>query len=61
MASRLMAALLCAVVVVVHSPFANAQSTQRATITIDARKVENQISPLLYGQFLEFMYEGVGC
>jgi alpha-N-arabinofuranosidase len=26
---------------------------------IDARKVENHISPLLYGQFLEFMYEGV--
>jgi alpha-N-arabinofuranosidase len=26
---------------------------------IDARKVENRISPLLYGQFLEFMYEGV--
>lgn len=31
----------------------------RASITIDARKVENRISPLLYGQFLEFMYEGV--
>ena len=26
---------------------------------IDARKVENRISPLLYGQFLEFMYEGI--
>ena len=36
-----------------------AQTTQRASITIDARKVENRISPLLYGQFLEFMYEGV--
>jgi alpha-N-arabinofuranosidase len=31
----------------------------RASITIDARKVENRISPLLYGQFLEFMYEGI--
>ena len=31
----------------------------RASITIDATKVENRISPLLYGQFLEFMYEGV--
>ena len=30
-----------------------------ASIAIDARKVENRISPLLYGQFLEFMYEGV--
>ena len=27
-----------------------------ATITIDARKVEGRISPLLYGQFIEFMY-----
>ena len=37
----------------------HAQSLRRATITIDARKVENRISPLLYGQFLEFMYEGI--
>src|SRR4030095_1612241 len=36
-----------------------AQSNRSATITIDARKVENRISPLLYGQFLEFMYEGI--
>ena len=36
-----------------------AQASQRALISIDARKVENRISPLLYGQFLEFMYEGV--
>ncbi|HVI72004.1 MAG TPA: hypothetical protein VM656_11005, partial [Pyrinomonadaceae bacterium] len=32
---------------------------QGASISIDARKVENRISPLLYGQFLEFMYEGI--
>src|SRR5215216_306425 len=36
-----------------------AQTSQTASITIDAGKVENRISPLLYGQFLEFMYEGV--
>jgi len=36
-----------------------AQTTQPASITIDERKVENRISPLLYGQFLEFMFEGV--
>src|SRR4029078_7113265 len=36
-----------------------AQTTQTASITIDARKVENRISPLLYGQFLEFMFEGI--
>ena len=39
--------------------FVVAQATQTASITIDTRKVENRISPLLYGQFLEFMYEGV--
>ena len=38
--------------------FAFAQSRARR-ITVDARKVENRISPLLYGQFLEFMYEGI--
>ena len=37
----------------------SAQTSQRATISIDAQKVENRISPLLYGQFLEFMYEGI--
>jgi alpha-L-arabinofuranosidase len=31
----------------------------RASISIDASKVENRISPLLYGQFLEFMFEGI--
>src|SRR5206468_669452 len=36
-----------------------AQPSQTASITIDARKVENRISPLLYGQFLEFMFEGI--
>jgi alpha-L-arabinofuranosidase len=36
-----------------------AQTNQTATISIDARRIENRISPLLYGQFLEFMYEGI--
>ena len=36
-----------------------AQASQRASISIDARRIENRISPLLYGQFLEFMYEGI--
>jgi alpha-L-arabinofuranosidase len=35
-----------------------AQSS-RATITIDASKIENSISPLLYGQFAEFMFEDI--
>ncbi len=36
-------------------------STQQtaATIEIDASRVEGRISPLLYGQFIEFMFEGV--
>ena len=44
---------LCIVVV-----FASV-AAQTASITIDAAKVENRISPLLYGQFLEFMFEGI--
>jgi alpha-N-arabinofuranosidase len=34
-------------------------AAQTASITVDARKVENRISPLLYGQFLEFMFQGI--
>ena len=52
--------VLCLVVAVVGQPhLATAQTIQKASITIDARKIENRISPLLYGQFLEFMYEGI--
>ena len=42
-----------------HTSAVGAQTNQTATITIDTRKVENRISPLLYGQFLEFMFEGM--
>jgi len=42
------------------APPAGAQTAPRAaSVRIDARRVENRISPLLYGQFLEFMYEGM--
>ena len=34
-------------------------AAQTASLTVDARKVENRISPLLYGQFMEFMFEGI--
>ena len=34
-------------------------SARAAGVRIDARRIENRISPLLYGQFLEFMYEGM--
>ena len=33
--------------------------TQTATLTIDASKVENALSPTLYGQFAEFMFEDI--
>ena len=52
--------VLCLVAVLSAQPhLIAAQTTQRASISIDARKIENRISPLLYGQFLEFMYEGI--
>jgi alpha-L-arabinofuranosidase len=35
------------------------QSATTASITIDASKVEGSINPMLYGQFDEFMFEGV--
>jgi len=50
------ALLLCAAT---HVPLVRAQTNRTATLTIDAGKVENRINPLLYGQFLEFMYEGI--
>src|SRR3569832_788416 len=34
-------------------------AAREASIRIAARNEENRISPLLYGQFLEFMYEGM--
>jgi hypothetical protein len=41
-------------------PSGSSQVTpQTATITVDTLKVENKISPLLYGQFIEHMFEGV--
>ena len=36
-----------------------AQEPSHASLTIHADSVEAEISPLLYGQFLEFMFEGV--
>ena len=32
---------------------------QTATLEIDANKVENTLSPTLYGQFAEFMFEDI--
>jgi alpha-N-arabinofuranosidase len=50
----------CCLLLSLVSPVASAARVQAgATITIDAGKVEGRISPLLYGQFVEFMFEGV--
>lgn len=38
---------------------AQTQSTAPASITVDLQKVENRISPLLYGQFMEFMFQDI--
>jgi alpha-N-arabinofuranosidase len=39
--------------------YAPAQQVRTASLAIDAAKVENTISPTLYGQFAEFMFEDV--
>jgi alpha-N-arabinofuranosidase len=47
---------------IISSPcvtLALSSSLEDATVTVDAGKVVGKISPLLYGQFLEFMFEGV--
>jgi len=57
---RKLLTVLCLLVTVAGQPhLAAAQTSQTASIAIDARKIENRINPLLYGQFLEFMYEGI--
>src|SRR5690242_20772407 len=51
------AALLLALVLASQS--GPALSPHTADIAIDASSIDGRISPLLYGQFLEFMFEGV--
>jgi alpha-N-arabinofuranosidase len=36
-----------------------AQPVGRAAVRVDVARVENRISPTLYGHFVEFMYEGI--
>jgi alpha-N-arabinofuranosidase len=38
---------------------AGAQEAESASLAIDASKIENTISPILYGQFAEFMFEDI--
>ena len=40
-------------------PTAGAQNQNNVSIRIDANKVENAISPMLYGQFAEFMFQDI--
>jgi hypothetical protein len=35
------------------------QAPDRAAVTIDAATVVNRVSPRLYGQFAEFMFENI--
>ncbi len=42
-----------------HTVVTQVETALPAKIAIDTRKTENTISPLLYGQFIEFMYEGI--
>ena len=51
--------LCCILILAAQLANVAAQTSQRASIAVNARKVENRISPLLYGQFLEFMFEGI--
>lgn len=51
--------LLVALSLVLFNKSIFAQQPLDAAISIDASKVEGEISPILYGQFDEFMFEGV--
>ena len=50
------ALLACAIFL---PPAEAALQTAAASIEIDAGKVEGRLSPLLYGQFAEFMFENI--
>ena len=57
MIRRTIQALLCAGAVA--GQLAPASTARTVDIDIDATSAEGRISPLLYGQFIEFMFEGV--
>jgi alpha-L-arabinofuranosidase len=56
---RLRSAIIGSLVVLLGGSRIAMAQVLPASIVIDARKTENTISPLLYGQFIEFMYEGI--
>lgn len=51
--------VLCFLLLYPCFPPARAQRQSTASISIDATKVENAISPMLYGQFAEFMFQDI--
>jgi len=51
--------LLIVCLVVVPPLTVKAQETHSARVTVDLQTVQNPLNPLLYGQFLEFMYQGI--
>jgi alpha-N-arabinofuranosidase len=51
--------MLCALCVYAASACGSAVQPPAAHIEIDAGTAEGRISPLLYGQFIEFMFEGI--
>ena len=56
----LLGLLPCAICMIAYAGGAQAdKSIASASVVIDAEKVEGKISPMLYGQFDEFMFEGV--
>jgi alpha-N-arabinofuranosidase len=59
--SQITATLLVVVTVSLPAKVALSQvnSSARARIAVDAQRVEGPISPMLYGQFMEFMYEDI--
>jgi alpha-N-arabinofuranosidase len=58
-ASRVRTSTCVLALAVAAASGAQAQTPRAARISIDAGRVEGEVSPLLYGQFLEFMFEGV--
>ncbi len=55
----LVMALFAVAWAVVPPDATQAQAPQRARVTVDAAKVEAPISPVMYGQFAEFMFENI--
>src|ERR687898_294510 len=51
--------ILAPVFVLALAASLDSQAANEATVAIDAATVENRISPRLYGQFAEFMFENI--